>query len=66
MKINIEIEVDDDFQPCTYGCERECPFGHIDYDDDDYCCVHLYTNNGYDWTCPVKEAMKEGDKDEQD
>ena len=59
MKINIEIEVDDDFEPCTYGCEMHCPFGYL---DDEYDCVHLYRNENYDWTCPVKEAMKKGNK----
>ena len=60
MKVTIEIEVNEDFQPCTYGCEMQCPFGHI---DDDYRCVHLCRDrDGYEWTCPVKEAIEKGDK----
>lgn len=62
MKINIEIEVSDDFEPCTYGCDRDCPFW---YTDNDYECVHLYRKgDDYEWTCLVNDAMKKGDKDE--
>lgn len=61
MKVIIELEFDDDFEPCAHGCEMYCSFG---YKDDDYDCVNLYRNNDGDWTCPVKEAMKKGDKDE--
>ena len=58
MKVIIEFEVDNDFQPCTYGCEMECPFG---YQDDDYRCVHLCrSSDGYGWSCPVKDAMEKG------
>ena len=62
MKLTIEIELDDDFQPCTYGCEMHCPFGHV---DDEYRCVHLCRDlDGYEWTCPVKEAIEKGENDE--
>ena len=64
MKINIEIEVPDDFEPCTYGCDRDCPFGYRDDDEFYYACVHQYRNENHDWSCPVKDAMKKGDKDE--
>jgi hypothetical protein len=64
VKINIEIEVDDDFEPCAYGCDRDCPFGYINYRDDDYDCVHLYLKNDGDWTCAVKEAMEKGRENE--
>ena len=30
MKVTIELEVDDDFEPCTYGCDTYCPFGYRD------------------------------------
>lgn len=59
MKVTIELEVDDDFEPCAYGCDRDCPFGYI---DDDFECVHLYLKNDGDWTCAVKEAMEKGKK----
>ena len=54
MKINIEIELPDDFEPCTYGCDLYCPFGHIDEES----CYHMYQN---EWSCPVKDAIKKGD-----
>ena len=59
-KIVIEIEVDDDFEPCTYGCRTQCPFG---YTDDDYDCVHLHcVTDGYGWSCPVQDAMEKENK----
>lgn len=61
MEITIEIEVNNDFEPCVYGCELYCPFGHM---DDDYACVHLYRKDDSDWTCPVKEAMEKGRENE--
>lgn len=61
-KIVIEIEVDNDFEPCTGDCTMSCPFG---YEDDYYCCVHLCrSGDGYGWSCPVKEAIEKGKKDE--
>ena len=60
MKIIFDIEVPDDFEPCTYGCDRDCPFG---YTDDDYNCVHMYRKyDNYEWTCTVNEAMKKGNE----
>ncbi len=57
MKVTIELDLPDDFQPCTIGCEYGCPFG---YQDDDYRCVHLYRcRDGYHWSCPVKELIEE-------
>ena len=61
MKINIEIEVPDDFEPCTYGCEMHCPFGHI---SGDCLCVNMYYSDDCEWTCVVNETMKKGNKDE--
>jgi len=64
MKVIIEIEVNDDLEPCTYGCETHCPFGYVDIDND--VCVHMRRDVNYDFTCPVKEAVEKGNKDEQD
>lgn len=61
MKVTIELEVDDDFEPCTYGCDRDCPFGYL---DDDGHCYHIYYDDYYEWTCPVNEAIEKGGKDE--
>jgi len=62
MKITIEFETDDDFEPCAYGCEMQCPFGYL---DDEHDCVHSYRSyDDYDFTCPVKEAMEKGKRNE--
>jgi hypothetical protein len=61
MKITIELEFDDDFEPCAYGCDRCCPFECL---DDEYNCVHLYRNNDSDWSCPVKDAVEKGRENE--
>ena len=61
MKITIEIEVPDDFEPCTCGCDLHCPFGYTDGE----CCYYMYIDDdNYEWNCPVKDGMKKGNKDE--
>ena len=56
MKLTIEIEVDDDFEPCTYGCDICCPLGH--YDGDDIPCSHMESDENFEFTCIVNETMK--------
>lgn len=57
MKVDIEIEIPNNFEPCTYGCEMHCPFG---YTVDDCDCAHLYAKDHYEWSCFVKDAMEKG------
>ena len=53
-KVKIVLEVNDDFQPCTYGCEFQCPFGY--FGDNGMDCDHIERSDD-NVTCIVKENM---------
>ena len=59
IKVTIELEVDDDFEPCTYGCEMGCPLGYMNGDGDLACCNMERTEDGY-FTCLVKKSIEKG------
>ena len=63
MKLTIEIEVDDNIEPCTYDCGDYCPLSYYDFDFDRFTCDHIKHNeNG--WECIVSKAMKKGETNE--
>lgn len=52
MKVKIEVEVPDNFEPYTIGCADHCPFRYWD----DFNCVYdcRYT----EISCPLLKAME--------
>ena len=64
MKLNIEIEVPDDIEPCCiHSCATYCPFGYYDGDDMEERCNHMTTNDNGNWECIVSKAMKKHDEE---
>ena len=56
MKIKLEIEVPDDFEPCAYGCEFHCPFGYLV--DEDLDCNLIERDEEWNFSCIVSKAIK--------
>ena len=58
MKVTIELDLPDDIQPCCIpDCALYCPFGYLDWEDNEFRCDSM-ESEGYDWKCIVGEAMK--------
>lgn len=46
MKINVSIEVPDELEPCTCGCEAICPLSYWGADDSLMCTLIMRDDNG--------------------
>jgi len=52
MKVKVEVEVPDGFEPYTVGCAEDCPFGF--WESILSRCSCSYTKEG----CPMIKATK--------
>ena len=58
MKLKLEIDVSDDFEPCTFECIDECPFVYEEFDaENPRECVHCYQTEHGNFVCPVSLHM---------
>lgn len=66
MKLMIELDFPDNFEPCIGGCQYECPLSHYNDDTRDYDCDHIM-NGENGWECVVSKAMqRNNDEDVKD